>query len=82
VLTGVSLGLAVTWGAAVLVTIGDVIAGAPWTQAEVPQILRRFIADTAIHWTPLGLIAALIGTGLSIAIDEVSGTSAAREAHR
>jgi hypothetical protein len=82
VLTGVSLGLALTWGAAVVLALGDALGGAAWTQGDLNQVMRRFIEDTAFHWTPLGLIAALIGTGLSIAIDELSGTSAAREARR
>ena len=81
VLTGVSLGLALTWGAAVVMALTDVVGGAQWTQGNSNQVLRHFIEDTVYHWTPLGLIAALIGTGISVGIDELSGTSAAREAH-
>jgi hypothetical protein len=82
VLTGVSLGLALTWGAAVVLALGDLLGGAAWTQGDLNQVLRRFIEDTAFHWTPLGLIAALIGTALSVALDELTGTSAAREKQR
>lgn len=79
VLTGVSLGLALTWGGAVVVALLDVARGAPWTQQDFAQAVRQFIQDTALHWTPLGLMSAFIGTGLSVFIDELSGTSAARE---
>jgi hypothetical protein len=82
VLTGVALGLGLTWGAALMVGLGDLASSAQWTQGEFDQVVRQFISDTAYHWTPLGLIAALFGTGMSVAIDELSGTSAAREAQQ
>ncbi len=74
-LTGASVGLGLTWAAAVIVALQDVGAGAAWTNAESGQVLRHFLTDTALHWTPLGLMSALIGTGLALIIDEVSGTS-------
>lgn len=79
VLTGVSLGLALTWGGAVAVALLDVAARAPWTQVDFAPAVRHFVQQTAFHWTPLGLVSAFIGTGLSVVIDELSGTSAARE---
>ena len=75
VLTGVSLGLGLTWAAAGVVAALDVAQGAPWTSGEFAQVLRRFIEDVARHWTPLGLVASFIGTGLSLILDEIGGTS-------
>jgi hypothetical protein len=81
VITGLSVGLAFTWSGALVVAAVDVGAAAAWTMGEFDQVLRRFIWDTALHWTPLGLMAAFVGTGLSLIVDEISGTSAGREQH-
>jgi hypothetical protein len=60
VVTGLALGLGLTWlGASVVALTGE------------PHALHHFIADTALHWTPLGLVAAFIGTGFAIILDEI-----------
>ena len=79
VLTGVSLGLGLTWAGALIWALLDTGAGAAWTQGEFQQVFRQFIQDTAFHWTPLGLVAAFAGTGLSLVFDEISGTAAERD---
>jgi hypothetical protein len=79
VLTGVSLGLGLTWVSAGVVAVLDVTQGAQWTSGEFAQVLRRFIEDVARHWTPLGLVASFVGTGLSLILDEIGGIPSGRE---
>ena len=72
IVTGVSIGLALTWigaGAAALMGLDH---SAHWTHAEPGVILFRFIEDTLAHWTPLGLIAGFVGTGVTIALSDYS----------
>jgi hypothetical protein len=79
VLTGVSLGLGLTWiGAGVAAAIA-VVEGAPWTTTEFPLALRYFIEDAARHWTPLGLVASFAGTGLTLILNEIGGSPSGRD---
>lgn len=79
VLTGVSLGLGLTWAGAAIAALLDMSAGAPWTQGELAPVFRHFVQDAAFHWTPLGLVSAFVGTGLTVILDEISGAAAERE---
>lgn len=79
VLTGVSVGLGLTWAGAIVAALLGVAEGAGWTQGEVPQVFRYFMNDAAWHWTPLGLVAAFLGTGLSLIIDTIGGNSSGRD---
>jgi hypothetical protein len=79
VLTGVSLGLGLTWASAGLVAVLDVAQGAQWTTGESAQVLRQFIEDVARHWTPLGLVASFIGTGLTLILDEIGRSPSGRD---
>lgn len=79
VLTGVSLGVGLTWiGAAVAAAIA-VAEGASWTTTEFPLALRYFIEDAARHWTPPGLVAAFAGTGLTLILNEIGGSPSGRD---
>jgi hypothetical protein len=78
VLTGVSLGLGITWAGAGVAALLDASPGAPWANAEFASVLRSFIEDVARHWTPLGLTASLFGTGLSLILAEIGGDASAR----
>lgn len=78
VLTGVSLGLGLTWASAGIVAVLDVIQGAQWTSGEFAQVLRRFIEDVARHWTPLGLIASFVGTSLALMFNEIGSSRSGR----
>jgi hypothetical protein len=79
VLTGISLGLGLTWAGAGLVAILDVAHGAQWTAGEFAPVLRRFIEDVARHWTPLGLVASFIATGLTLILDEIGRSPSGRD---
>jgi hypothetical protein len=79
VLTGVCLGLGLTWAGATVAALLAVAAGEQWTQGEFAQALRHFMDDAAWHWTPLGLVAAFLGTGLSIILDQIGGSSSGRD---
>lgn len=83
VLTGVSLGLGLTWASAGLVAVLDMAQGAQWTIGEFSPVLRRFIDDVARHWTPLGLVASFVGTGLTLMLNEIgSSTSGSNQQAR
>lgn len=83
VLTGVSLGLGLTWASAGLVAVLDMAQGAQWTIGEFSPVLRRFIEDVARHWTPLGLVASFVGTGLTLMLNEIgSSTSGSNQQAR
>jgi hypothetical protein len=73
VFTGVALGLALTWLAASAAALLGVSAGAHWAHGELAVVFDRFIEDTVRHWTPLGLVAAFVGIGLSIILAEIGG---------
>jgi len=79
VLTGVSLGLGLTWAGAIVAALLGVADGAQWTQTEFSQVFRHFMDDAAWHWTPLGLIAAFLGTGLSLILDTIGATPSGRD---
>lgn len=78
VLTGVSLGLGLTWLGAVVAALIAVGEGAPWTTTEFSVALRYFIEDAARHWTPLGLVAAFAGTGLTLMLSEIGSSTSGR----
>jgi hypothetical protein len=71
VLTGVSVGLALTWSCAIIGALLDATTGAPWTQGELPVVVRHFIEMTALHWTPLGLVSAFVGTALALMLNQL-----------
>lgn len=73
IFTGVSLGLALTWLGAIAAALLGASAGAYWTHGEMADVFDRFIEDTARHWTPLGLVGAFLGTGLSLVLNEIGG---------
>jgi hypothetical protein len=73
VLTGVSVGLALTWSCAIIGALLDAAGGASWTQGELPMVFRHFLEMTASHWTPLGLVSAFIGTGLALMLNQLDG---------
>jgi hypothetical protein len=81
VLTGVSLGLGLTWVSAGIVAAFDVAQGAQWTIGEFAPVVRRFIEDVARHWTPLGLVASFVGTGLALMLNEIGSSSSGRKQH-
>ena len=76
VLTGVSVGLGLTWCGAIIGALLDASAGAAWTQGELRLVLREFIEMTALHWTPLGLVSAFVGTALALLVNLLGGTPA------
>jgi hypothetical protein len=78
VLTGVALGLGLTWVSAGTVAVIDVAQGAQWTSGEFAQVVRRFIEDVARHWTPLGLVASFVGTALSLMLNEIGSSTSGR----
>jgi hypothetical protein len=80
VLTGVSLGLGLTWTSAVVAAFLSGAEGAQWTNGEFAQVLRYFIEDVARHWTPLGLVASFVGTGFVLILGEIGGTPSGRGA--
>jgi hypothetical protein len=71
VLTGVSVGLALTWSCAIIGALLDAAGGAAWTQGELPMVFRHFLEMTAFHWTPLGLVSAFIGTALALILNQL-----------
>lgn len=79
ILTGVSLGLGITWASASVVAVLDVANGAAWTNGEFAPVLRQFIADVARHWTPMGLVASFVGTGLSLILDQIGPAPSRRD---
>jgi hypothetical protein len=78
VLTGVALGLGLTWVSAGFVAVIDVAQGAQGTSDEFAQVVRRFIEDVARHWTPLGLVASFVGTALSLMLNEIGSSTSGR----
>jgi hypothetical protein len=78
VLTGVALGLGLTWVSAGTVAVIDVAQGAQWTSGEMAQVVRRFIEDVARQWTPLGLVASFVGTALSLMLNEIGSSTSGR----
>lgn len=78
VLTGVSLGLGLTWASAGIVAMFDLAEGAQWTNGGFAQALRHFIEDVARHWTPLGLVASFVGTGLALMLNEIGSSTSGR----
>jgi hypothetical protein len=71
VLTGLSVGLALTWSCAIIGALLDAAGGAPWTQGELPMVVRHFLDMTAVHWTPLGFVSAFIGTALALILNQL-----------
>ena len=76
VLTGVSVGLGLTWCAALIGAALDARTGAAWAQGELGLVLRQFVEMTAFHWTPLGLVSAFVGTALALMVNQLGGTPA------
>lgn len=75
VLTGVSVGMGLTWSGAIIGALLDASTGAAWTQGELPMVIRHFIDMTAFHWTPLGLVSAFVGTALALMVNQIDGTA-------
>jgi hypothetical protein len=73
--------LALTWASAGIVAALDLTQGAQWTTGEFASVLRRFIEDVARHWTPLGLVASFVGTGLALMLNEIGSSSSGRKQH-
>jgi hypothetical protein len=71
VLTGVSVGLGLTWICAIIGALLDAASGASWTHGETQMVLRHVIEMTALHWTPLGLVSAFVGTGLALMLNQL-----------
>ncbi len=79
VLTGLAVGLGLTWLGALVAALLAAGEGVPWTIGEFNQVLHYFIEDVARHWTPLGLVASFAGTGLTIVLNEVGTRPSERD---
>ena len=78
-LTGLAIGLGLTWLGAGVVALTGVAEGAHWTHGETATVIERFIEDTAFRWTPLGLIAGLMGTAASVILNELTGDAGSNQ---
>jgi len=79
VLTGLAVGLGLTWLGALVAALLAAGEGLPWTTGELNQVVRYFIEDVARHWTPLGLVASFAGTGLTLVLNEIGTRPSGRD---